>query len=254
MRINIPNQITLARLVLALVFFALLSRFSAARLDADRWLLAAGFWIFLVAVVSDVVDGLLARIWKQTTAFGRVIDPVVDKVLICGAFLFLASDRFYEPSLQANITGVTPWMATVILARELLVSALRMRSESRGRNFAANWAGKTKMVVQSAAICAVLARLAWLEALTYVAPVLVWTAVVITILSVVPYLLRAGSPVSAAQARVAAHHNADRQNAVPRDGERAPRAADAPSLTLHGTDPPAPGGDWRQTGTTGASA
>jgi CDP-diacylglycerol--glycerol-3-phosphate 3-phosphatidyltransferase len=188
---NVPNQITLGRLGLAIVFFVLLSLFSAERLEESRRLLAAAFWVFLLAAVTDVIDGLLARAWRQETSFGRVLDPVVDKVIICGAFLFLASDHFFDRARGVNISGVQPWMVVVILLRELLVSALRMHSESQGRSFAASWAGKLKMFVQSVTICVVLGHLAWYEQLQPVARAFVWLTVVVTALSIATYLHRA---------------------------------------------------------------
>jgi CDP-diacylglycerol--glycerol-3-phosphate 3-phosphatidyltransferase len=189
--VNVPNQITLGRLGLAIVFFVLLSLFSAERLEESRWLLAAAFWVFLLAAVTDVIDGLLARAWRQETSFGRVLDPVVDKVIVCGAFLFLASDHFFDRARGVNISGVQPWMVVVILLRELLVSALRMHSESRGQSFAASWAGKLKMFIQSVTICVLLGHLAWYEQLRPLAQVFVWITVIATLLSIAAYLHRA---------------------------------------------------------------
>jgi len=192
MAINIPNQITLARLALAIVFFALLSAYSAARAAQDQWILQVSFWLFLIAVLTDVLDGWLARTWNQVTSFGRVVDPVVDKVIVCGAFLFLASDRFYDPASGGNVTGVAPWMVVVLLTRELLVSAIRSFSEAQGEDFGASWVGKLKMFVQSATICIVLALLAWHEGRpTWLREGAVWATVIVTTLSIISYLGRA---------------------------------------------------------------
>jgi CDP-diacylglycerol--glycerol-3-phosphate 3-phosphatidyltransferase len=192
MRINVPNQITLGRLVLAAVFFVLLSLFNAAEASSLRWLLIASFWVFLVAAFSDVLDGFLARWLKQETAFGRVIDPVVDKVMICGAFVLFASPKFYVDGQY--ITDVKPWMAVVILARELAVSGIRAHAEAGGEKFAALWAGKLKMFVQSLTVAVILVQLGWeLEAYAPVRTALVWVTVVITVLSIISYLRRAHS-------------------------------------------------------------
>jgi len=205
MRINIPNQITLGRLVLAIVFFALLSFYSPAD-DGRRWILSACFWVFLIAALSDIVDGWLARTWKQVTSFGRICDPVVDKVMVCGAFVFFGSDLFYGPDPQnsqklTNITGVQPWMVVVILLRELLVSAIRSFSEAHGTSFAATWVGKLKMFVQSAAVCVVLGVLAWYpDSLAWLRVACVWLTVVVTGLSIIAYLNRARLFVLSAEA------------------------------------------------------
>lgn len=190
MRINLPNQITLARLVLAIVFFALLSWFDATHLDDQRWLLQVCFWVFLVAAVTDVLDGLLARMTRSVTTFGRIVDPVVDKVIVCGAFVLFASHHFWDGNV--NISSVQPWMAVVILMRELLVSAIRTHAESGGVAFAAAWSGKLKMLVQSATICVILGQLAWdLASLEPVRIAAVWIAVIVTALSAVTYVHRA---------------------------------------------------------------
>ncbi len=200
MRINIPNQITLARLVLALVFFALLSFYSTEG-DGRQGLLAVCFWIFLVAVVTDMIDGYLARTWEQVTSFGRIVDPVVDKVIVCGAFVFFASGLFYDARTGRNITGVQPWMAVLILVRELLVSAIRSFSEAGGKSFAANWVGKAKMFVQSTAVCVILGVLAWYEdTLAWLRVLSVWVTVVVTALSIIAYVNRARAFVLSAAA------------------------------------------------------
>jgi CDP-diacylglycerol--glycerol-3-phosphate 3-phosphatidyltransferase len=191
MKINLPNQITLGRLALAVVFFALLSCFNARELEAQRWLLNWCFWVFLVAALADVLDGLLARMMRSVTSFGRILDPVVDKVLVCGAFVLFASYHFSSKN-EVNIAGVYPWMAVVILARELLVSAVRSHAEAEGREFGAFWFGKLKMFVQSATVCVVLGQLAWdVKAAEPIRVACVWLTVIITILSGIPYIRRA---------------------------------------------------------------
>ncbi len=145
---NVPNLLTLARLVLAFAFFALL--WYAADLpkgepgvyDRRTLLLDVSFFLFLVAAATDVLDGQLARRWNMVTDFGRVADPFVDKTVILGAFIFLIPmDALLEP-----------WMVVLVLARETLVSGIRSFAESRGIAFPATAWGKAKMVVQSIAV------------------------------------------------------------------------------------------------------
>ena len=200
MRINIPNQLTIARLLLAIIFFALLSFFRPE--DPQRhWLLSTCFVIFLVAVLTDILDGYLARTWKQVTSFGRICDPVVDKVIVCGAFVFFASLLFYQPQEGRNITGVQPWMAVLILVRELLVSAIRSFSESQGTAFGANWVGKAKMFVQSTSVCVILGVLAWFpEQLAWLRVTAVWATVIVTAGSIIAYVKRARAFVLSSEA------------------------------------------------------
>lgn len=192
MKVNLPNQITLGRLGLAIVFFALLSWFNPQEIDKQRWLLNVCFWVFLVAVVGDVLDGLLARMMKSVTSFGRILDPVVDKVLVCGAFVLFASHHFWDDARHVNLTGVHPWMVLVILVRELLVSAVRSHAEGSGTEFGASWVGKAKMFVQSATVCIILAQLAWnMASLEPVRIAAVWLTVIVTAASAVSYVHRA---------------------------------------------------------------
>jgi CDP-diacylglycerol--glycerol-3-phosphate 3-phosphatidyltransferase len=202
MRINIPNQITLGRLVLAIVFFGLLS-FHLPGSAGRQWILTACFWLFLVAALGDMVDGWLARTWKQVTSFGRIADPVVDKVMVCGAFAFFASDLFHSPQTDVNVTNVQPWMAVVILLRELLVSAIRSFSEAQGTSFAATWAGKLKMFVQSTTVCVVLGVQAWYPDVPVwlrIQIVCVWVTVIVTALSIFGYIRKARAFVLSATA------------------------------------------------------
>lgn len=191
MRINIPNQITIGRLVLSIVFFALLAQFSIREQPPRLWLLDVCGWIFIVAGLSDVVDGYLARRQNQVTSFGRVIDPFVDKVLVCGAFAFFAGPGFSADGRQ--VSGVAVWMVVLVLGRELLVTGVRGFSEARGESFAANVHGKVKMFIQSLTTAWILFSLAhpdiWGAWFFHAARhVLIWTTVIVTVLSVISYL------------------------------------------------------------------
>ncbi|MBT6050391.1 MAG: CDP-diacylglycerol--glycerol-3-phosphate 3-phosphatidyltransferase, partial [Candidatus Scalindua sp.] len=132
---NIPNRITLSRLFLAIVFFVFLTY---------RYFNIA-FVIFLVAAATDWLDGYLARKWELSTDLGRLVDPFVDKVIICGTFIIFVN-------VADDI--IAPWMVITIVAREFLVSSIRGFSESKGIKFASNIWGKTKMFIQSWTICA----------------------------------------------------------------------------------------------------
>jgi CDP-diacylglycerol--glycerol-3-phosphate 3-phosphatidyltransferase len=138
---NVPNQITAARLVLALVDFVLtpLGHYAAALV------------VFLLAASTDWVDGYWARRYGQVTKLGRVCDPFVDKIIICGMFIFLAG----VPG-----SGIQAWMAVLVVARELLVTTLRTFIEQSGGDFSAKSSGKWKMFFQCVAVVASLLTLA----------------------------------------------------------------------------------------------
>lgn len=173
---HVPNALTALRLVLAAVFFAMLSyyqRDSTIGSHGDLLWLNIAFVVYLVALFTDFLDGYLARRWKVEGAFGRVVDPFVDKVLVLGSFIFFAGKNFTVPLTNPGeipmnvktITGVVPWMVVVILARELLVTSLRGSSEGSGQNFGAQFSGKLKMVFQSVTILVILVYVNYLDRL-----------------------------------------------------------------------------------------
>lgn len=197
---HLPNALTLVRVAFAAALFALITLAigpadAQAGLTHDaRWLiLATG--IFSIAAITDALDGHFARRWHVVSPLGRVMDPFADKILILGSFICLAGPDFHTPQ-GVTISGVTPWLAVVILARELLVTTIRGVYEAAGVDFSANWAGKGKMILQSAAIPAIFLILAFSPALPgstarTVILGLVWITVAVTVWSGVPYVSRA---------------------------------------------------------------
>lgn len=188
MKINLPNQITLARLAMAVVFFVCLAQYDHRR--PQTWLLDLSAALFIIAGLSDIVDGYLARKQNQVTSFGRIIDPFVDKILVIGGYIFLAGDGFLDIH-QNRVSDVAGWMVVVILGRELLVTSLRGVTEAAGQSFAANVYGKAKMALQSVTIGWVLLTLAhpkWIPLCTWLRPYMVYLTVIVTFLSVIPYL------------------------------------------------------------------
>lgn len=177
---NVANNITLARLVLTVGFLVLVG-------VAKRWTYGLAFILFLVASAGDVLDGYLARRHGVTSDIGRVGDPLVDKVLICGGFIMLLDAGQFP--LLAN------WMVVIIVVRELLVTTLRGLSEARGVAFMATMWGKVKMVLQSVALGTLVGAFAlgllekpWARAVQLAA---LYSAVIATIISGLYYLGRA---------------------------------------------------------------
>jgi len=191
--LNLPNQITLGRLILALVFFALLSQYS--RHANGWWLLDTAAVLFIIAAASDYIDGYIARKHGLITPLGRVLDPLVDKVLVCGAFILFVGPAFVDGNGR-NVTEVQAWMVVLIVGRELLVTGLRGFNESSGRAFGASWHGKVKMWMQSITAPAILIVIAheghWFsDALAKSIKLsLVWLTVIVTGLSMLQYLVR----------------------------------------------------------------
>jgi CDP-diacylglycerol--glycerol-3-phosphate 3-phosphatidyltransferase len=174
---NVPNQLSALRLLLALVLFVLipLEHYTASTI------------LFIVAASTDWIDGYWARKYGQVTMLGRLLDPFVDKIIICGTFIFLAA---------IPDSRVHAWMAVVVVGRELLVTALRHFLEGEGADFSAQISGKLKMVLQCAAAALSLFALTYKtdarpQILEYALQGSVWAAVGMTIYSGGEYVLRA---------------------------------------------------------------
>ena len=190
MRMNLPNQITIARLLIAVVFLVLLACFDCSRMDRRVWLIDLAFWLFIIAAVSDILDGYVARRQNQVTALGRILDPFVDKILVGGAFILFLGTGFVDDNGR-NVTGLAAWMVVVIISRELLVSGLRGFSEAEGKAYAANAWGKAKMVTQSITVGWILqsiGRLRDVEWFLAGRTAMIWVAVGVTAVSVLAYL------------------------------------------------------------------
>ncbi|MGI6158971.1 MAG: CDP-diacylglycerol--glycerol-3-phosphate 3-phosphatidyltransferase [Limnochordia bacterium] len=134
--------------------------------------LSAAF-VFLLAAVTDGLDGYLARRRREITRFGQLIDPIADKLLISAALLAL---------VEAGL--VSTWLALIILGREFAVSGLRILAAAEGKVIAASLWGKVKTVTQISAVMAFFLGISW-------APVVMWLAVVVTIISGVRYFQKA---------------------------------------------------------------
>ena len=200
MKALLPNLITSVRFLLALVFCVLLENYQHTK-DGPRVLLDVAFSIFVFTAVTDILDGYLARRWNQESTFGRILDPLVDKVLVIGAFLYLASDHFavVENGRMVNASHVAVWMVVLILIRELLVTGLRGFSEAQGLAFRATIPGKLKMFVQCWAAGATMMITSHLSDLGDSAQVFwsrvrtlsLWAMVLVTFFSMLVYVARA---------------------------------------------------------------
>ena len=161
---SVPNILTFMRLGLTVVFLSMILYWPHV---ADRpSFLDVAFVLFVVAGLTDIVDGHIARRWNATSKFGRMIDPLVDKILVCGAFICFAV--IGVPKLfhwgPAALSIVHWAVAGILIVREAYVTVLRHRAEARGINFAAVKLGKIKMFIQVFAIGTVLVKVAHVSA------------------------------------------------------------------------------------------
>ncbi len=178
--VNLPNVLTFARFVLAMVLFLFIGLRDYMPASVWLWCLA----IFIVATITDYFDGYYARKLGLTSTLGRNLDPLVDKVLICGAFTFL---------LPIESVGIVPWMVVVVISRELIITSLRGFLESEGIKFGADWLGKVKMGLQCATLIAIFIALQWHEVdfFRFVSIALIYAMVGVTALSGAQYLWKA---------------------------------------------------------------
>jgi CDP-diacylglycerol--glycerol-3-phosphate 3-phosphatidyltransferase len=174
--VNVPNSLSALRFVLAILVCIWIEQ---------QWYLAALIG-FIVAVSTDWIDGYWARRFNQVTKLGRILDPFVDKIIISGTLIGLVG----QPG-----SGLSAWIATVVVGRELLVTSLRGMIEGQGGDFSAKQLGKWKMVLQCAAVIICLLGLMWKETtpawLPWVRTITIWIAVILTIVSGVEYILLA---------------------------------------------------------------
>ncbi|MCA8961099.1 MAG: CDP-diacylglycerol--glycerol-3-phosphate 3-phosphatidyltransferase [Planctomycetes bacterium] len=183
--LNLPNKITIARLVIAVLLFVLFSLQIHWEVGDRSVVLNLAAIVFSICVATDWLDGYLARRWGMVTTFGRIADPFVDKVVVCGSFVYLVK-------LVPNI--VWPSVAVVIIAREFLVTGLRSYLESQGVPFGARWGGKIKMVVQSFAIPALLvyeANYAHLDSRPWMGELFHWGSIGLVIATLISTIISA---------------------------------------------------------------
>jgi CDP-diacylglycerol--glycerol-3-phosphate 3-phosphatidyltransferase len=176
--LNLPNLLTLLRILLVPVLVA-------ALLEATPNGSAVAAAVFAAAAVTDGLDGYIARSRRSITTFGKVMDPIADKLLIAAALISLVS-----------LDRVAPWVAMVIIAREFAVSGLRVAAGQQGVVIPASPLGKVKTVAQVAAILAVIATGDWwAQALLYV-------AAAVTLLSGADYFLNFRRRIDEARERL----------------------------------------------------
>lgn len=163
----IPNILTFVRLVLTIVFLVMI--LCSPYVANNSFFLDIAFVIFVIAGLSDIVDGIVARSLHVTSKFGRMMDPLVDKILVCGAFICFAiigePKLFNLPDLSLKI--ILWSVAAILTLREVYVTALRHITEARGINFAATFSGKIKMFLQSFAIGTVIIKMAHVQTATW---------------------------------------------------------------------------------------
>jgi len=169
--INLPNKLTLLRVAVVPLFLLLLS------VDHVFTHLLA-LITFIAAAITDYYDGKIARERSQETDFGRLMDPIADKILICAAFIYFVEAYPRIPS----------WIVTIIIGREFVVSGIRLLAASKGKIVAADWAGKLKTTAQLTAIITILHIIFYIK-LAEAVPALAYWDVIKGYVNVLIYVL-----------------------------------------------------------------
>jgi CDP-diacylglycerol---glycerol-3-phosphate 3-phosphatidyltransferase len=187
--VNLPNYITLTRIAaIPLLIWILCTPRFLNEPTGEREILASV--VFILASITDGIDGYLARKRGQITTMGMLLDPLADKLLIAAAFITL---------VQFNPALVPAWMAVVIIGREFLVSGLRSIAASEGFTIQASELGKFKMLVQIISVVAVILARRWHDwpvfGTTYIFPVYwiawvaIWFMVLLSLVSALDYFV-----------------------------------------------------------------
>lgn len=168
---NLPNKLTVLRVVLIpfFVVFMLVNILGAN----DKWIALA---IFIVASLTDLLDGKIARKYNLVTNFGKFMDPLADKMLVCSALICLTA-----------LDKLPAWITIVIICRDFVISGFRLVAADNGVVIAASYWGKYKTTFQMIMVCLLIADLAPLALVT---TIVTWIAVILTIVSLVDYLVK----------------------------------------------------------------
>ncbi|MCR5675967.1 MAG: CDP-diacylglycerol--glycerol-3-phosphate 3-phosphatidyltransferase [Lachnospiraceae bacterium] len=173
---NLPNKLTMLRVFLIpfFVFFLLVPVFG----DAGKWI-ALG--IFIAASLTDLADGKIARKYNLITDFGKFMDPLADKLLVCSAMICLTSPELWSPD------RIPAWIVVIIIAREFTISGFRLIAAEKGTVIAAGWWGKWKTTFQ---MIMVILKIADIDSLRIVANVVMVIALILTVVSLADYLVK----------------------------------------------------------------
>lgn len=169
---NLPNKLTILRVAM-IPFFVLFMLFPVMG-EADKWIALV---LFIVASLTDMLDGHIARKYNLITNFGKFMDPLADKLLVCSALICLV-----------ELGRIASWIVIVIIAREFIISGFRLIASDNGVVIAASYWGKFKTTFQMLMIILLILDLG--ESFAIVETVVVWIALILTVVSLVDYLLK----------------------------------------------------------------
>ncbi len=167
---NLPNKLTMFRVILIPFFIVFLL---IPITSYDKWIALV---IFIVASLTDLLDGKIARKYNLVTNFGKFMDPLADKLLVCSALICLI-----------ELHKIPAWMVIIIIAREFIISGFRLVASDNGVVIAASYWGKFKTTFQMVAVCLLIADIPAVHLLTQI---VLWIAVILTVVSLADYIIK----------------------------------------------------------------
>ena len=168
---NLPNKLTVFRVILIVPFVLfLLTNLGGSYGD---WIALA---IFIVASLTDLADGKIARKYNLVTNFGKFMDPLADKLLVCSAMICLI-----------ELERIPAWVVIIIIAREFIISGFRLIASDNHVVIAASYWGKFKTTFQMIMVCLMIANI---QALYMLTQIIMWIALVLTVVSLVDYIIK----------------------------------------------------------------
>lgn len=167
---NLANKLTVFRVVLVPFFVVfILTDFT----QYNRWI---AFAIFCIATITDKLDGTIAKKYNMTTNFGKFMDPIADKLLVSSALICLCS-----------LGEIPAWIIVIIIAREFVISGIRLVASDNGVTIAASWWGKLKTISQMTMIIIMLLNI---EKLTLLCDIVMYISLALTVISMVDYIIK----------------------------------------------------------------
>ena len=180
-KMNLPNKLTIFRVILILPFVVILLGGEAGWFGVNRLIPdCVALVIFIVASLTDLIDGKIARKYHLVTNFGKFMDPLADKLLVCSALIALV-----------DMGRIPAWVVIIIISREFIISGFRLIASDNNVVIAASYWGKFKTTFQMVMVCLMIVNLGtlipWMQILT---DVIMWIALALTVISLVDYLVK----------------------------------------------------------------
>ena len=182
-KMNLPNKLTIFRMILIVPFVLLLLGnhyewrwFTALFGGIMEYVDYIALAIFIIASLTDLVDGKIARKYNLVTNFGKFMDPLADKLLVCAAMIALV-----------ELGRIPSWVVIIIISREFIISGFRLIASDNGVVIAASYWGKFKTTFQMVMVCLMIANIPQLQLLT---DIIMWVALILTVVSLADYLMK----------------------------------------------------------------